>query len=261
MSSSRKFCGIVASRICGCTPRSAAVAGIDALTGLQPHHHAQPPVRAAIERALLAADERLRAERDRDVERPADVDAKESRRRDADDRVGDALDRQRLADDVRRARVARLPVAVADDRDRPVGSAAAAVVRVGERAAENRRHAEHVEEAAARPHAVDVLGLADCDRLNRPDDHAKAPSKSCWRSRICSQIGLVHESRAALAPVPRTARCCGLLDGQRAKHQAVEDGEDRRVGPNAERERQDRDNDCHDGRGLQRAERVSSDRS
>ena len=44
---------------------------------------------------------------------------KNSRRRDADDREGHALDRQRSADRVGGAAEAPLPEGVADDRDRP----------------------------------------------------------------------------------------------------------------------------------------------
>ena len=65
------------------------------LPGLQPDHGLEPPGRAAIEHALLAADERLGAERDRHLELPADLGAKELRRRDADDRERHALDGDR----------------------------------------------------------------------------------------------------------------------------------------------------------------------
>ncbi len=45
--------GSVAARICGCTLRSAAVAGVDRLAGPQPEHHAEPP-RASGRRAGFA---------------------------------------------------------------------------------------------------------------------------------------------------------------------------------------------------------------
>ena len=101
---------------------------LERLVGSQTDHHVQPPVRAAIERALLAANERLGAERDGDVERAPDVDAEEPGRRDADDRERHAFDHERPADDVRRAAEAPLPEGVADHRDRTIGSAAAPVI-------------------------------------------------------------------------------------------------------------------------------------
>ena len=49
-------------------------------------------------------------------------------------------------------------------------------------------------------------------RLNRVDDHAKDPAKRSARSRICSQIGFVHDIRRA--PLSSTmASCCGASTG------------------------------------------------
>ena len=51
------------------------------LSRREPREDPQPPVAAAIERALGAADDRLGAERHGDVEGAADFDAEEVRRR------------------------------------------------------------------------------------------------------------------------------------------------------------------------------------
>src|SRR5438132_13893690 len=84
--------GSVAARICGCTLRSAAVAAPTDWSGFSPHHQRQPPRRSAIEVRLLAAQERLAAERHRDVERASDFSAEQLRRRDADDCERHAID-------------------------------------------------------------------------------------------------------------------------------------------------------------------------
>ena len=98
------------------------------LSGRQPSDDRQPPVAAAIERALPAADDRLGAERRRDVEGAADLHAAEIALRDADDRERMAVERDRLADHVGAAAVFALPESVTQDRHRPVRSAAAPVV-------------------------------------------------------------------------------------------------------------------------------------
>ena len=60
-------------------PRAAApVACSTAVARLQAEHDVQPPGRAAVEDAVLAADQRLGADRDRDVERAADFGAEEA---------------------------------------------------------------------------------------------------------------------------------------------------------------------------------------
>jgi hypothetical protein len=134
--------------------------GVERLTGFQPRHHREPPRRASVEERFLAADERLVADRDRDVEGTTDFRAEEVGRRDADDRERDALDGERVPDRVSRAAETALPEAVADHRHRAVGPAAADIVGRRQRAAEHGRDAERVEHPAARPQAVDKLCLA-----------------------------------------------------------------------------------------------------
>jgi hypothetical protein len=234
-------------------PRRAAVAASNDWPGFV--RDVEPPVRPHVERALLATHERLRSDRDHDVERPSDVDAKEVGWRHADDRVGHAIDRQRLSDRICRATEPRLPEPVADDRNRPVRPAAARVVRLAERASEDRLHAEPLEETPARPDAVYVFGLR-CLREVQP---AIRP-----RERIVEEIAV----RAHLLP-DRVGPCVAplvsdteygetlrLFHRQRADQQAVENRENRRVRADAKREREDRDGG-DDRRGAQRAKRIA----
>ena len=71
------------------------------------------------------------------------------------------------------------------------------------------------------------------ERSNLWLDHANAPSKnSVSRVLISSQIGCDHD------PLRSSARAAGIAHRQRPQDQAVEDREQRRVGADAERERQ-----------------------
>jgi hypothetical protein len=230
--------------------------GLERLSRLPSHHDAQPPVRAAIERALAAANQRFGAERNGDVELPADFGTEELRRRDADDGVSHALDGQRLADRIGRAREAPLPEPVADHRDRSVGAAAPPVVVRSKRSAEDRRHAEDVEIRAARPdpvHHFRLAALRQVEPRRRPGQRSserllpvakRFPQRVRPRGRR-RRVALRHHHQLLRTP-----------DRERPQHQAVEDGEDCRVGADAEREREDGDR-RNDRRGRERAERVS----
>ena len=66
----------------------------------------------------------------------------------------------RLADHIGAAAVFALPESVTEDRDRPVRTAAAPIVVGGEQAADLRRDAERVEEAAADEESLRVARLA-----------------------------------------------------------------------------------------------------
>ena len=227
---------------------------VQSFTGLQPRHHRQPPRRPAIEVRLFPAEQRLAAERHGDVERPSDFRAEEFRRRDADDRERHAVDRDLLPDDVDRAAVFALPVRVADDGNRAVGTAAAPVVGVGERPAENRRHAEGLEVPSAGPHAVDVIGFT----ARRQIEPVAGPRRGA-REEIGSLPNLIPD-RIRPRVVGERPRVEGLderqplrfLDRQRAE--AVDQREDGRVRADAERERQ-RGDDRHDRGRAQRTKR------
>src|SRR5581483_6617525 len=113
----------------------------EALVRLHADHHAQPPRRAVVQRRLAPADERLRAEGEGHVERLANVEAEEIRRRHADDGERDAIQRDCAADGVRHATESLLPVAITDHRDGTVLTTAALIIASRQRTAEERRRA------------------------------------------------------------------------------------------------------------------------
>src|SRR6185369_16617231 len=125
------------------------------------------------ERRFLSAKQWLGADRDRDVEGPADVGAEEVRSGDADDRERDFVEVQPLSNGARRSAESALPEAVTDDRDRSVWPAASHVVGLGERAPNHRRHTKRFEHAAAGPDPVDELRLA----ARREIEARRAPGK------------------------------------------------------------------------------------
>ena len=161
---------------------------VDGLTRLDPHHDVEPPVRPPVERGFLSADKRLSAQRNHDIEGSPDISAKELRPCDADDRKGNPLDRQGAADDVCGAVEAPLPEVVADDGDRAVRAATAAIVRRCKRPPEDRGHAEHLEEPAARPDAVDEFGWAA-----RRDVEACRGPRECPVKRLLTVANLLPD--------------------------------------------------------------------
>jgi hypothetical protein len=218
-------------------------AGVNGLPRLQPYDDAQPPAGSPVEHALLAPNERLGSKGNRDIEGAPDFDSEKLGRRDADDRVRDALNRQRLPDDVGGAEIFRLPIAIADDGYRAVGSGAAAVVRLVKRPSENCRHPQHFKDSTARPEPVDVL----CLRVAREIEPGRRV-----RERALKQIlSLAYLFPDGIGPGVPSLSCpddhqpIGCLHRQRFQHQAVEDGEDSRVRADSERERQDRDERDH----------------
>src|SRR5687768_15992948 len=85
---------------------------------LQPAHQIDEPDCRLADRRLFAADQRLAADWNRDVERAPDFDAEEARGRDADDVELAAVERDPLSDRRAIAAVARLPEAVRQHRAR-----------------------------------------------------------------------------------------------------------------------------------------------
>ena len=99
-------------------------------------------------------NERLSAERQRDVEGAADLAAEEFGRRDAHDGEGDLFERQRPADGVGSAAETPLPERVADDRHRAVIPAATPIVVRRQRSTEDRRDAQRLEVRAVAAQAA-----------------------------------------------------------------------------------------------------------
>ncbi len=183
---------------------------------------------------------------------PADFRSHEPRRQDADDREGLALQRDRLADRVGRAAEALLPEVVADHRHGPVRAATACVVRLRERAADERLDAEDVEEPAACVGAVRELALA----AHRQVEARAAPGERAVEQLVLPIADLLPDRIRPRAAVDLD-EALGLVHGQRLVDEAVEDREERGIGAHAERERQHRD-DGDDGRGPQRAPGIAN---
>ena len=118
-----------------------------------------------------ATEERFGLDRKNDVERGADVEPEEARRRDADDRVGHSLDGQGPADRVRCAAEAPLPESMAYHGYWAVPPAATAVVAVVESPADRGRQAQHLEHFAGGPNRLgelELAGLRQAHAIRRP---------------------------------------------------------------------------------------------
>ena len=162
--------------------------------------------------------------------------AEERRRRDADDGERHAIERERPSDDAGFAAEAALPERVADDGDGAIRPAAALVVGGAEGAAEHRRHAEHVEESATRPHALDELGGAAARQIEArvgPGDGAIGP--------LVLPVAQLLPDRIGPRPVVEQHQALRLADRQRLQQDAVDEREDRAVGADAKGEGGDGD--------------------
>ena len=136
----------------------------------------------------------------------------------------------------------------------PVRTAAGPIVLVGERPAEDRRHAEHVEHRSAGPQAVDELALAARGQIEARARHRERATESRRAAGAIADLlprsGLVHAVRRP-ASSPRSTSCPGASTGSGPEQERVEHGEDGGIGADAEREREDR-HGRHDGRALER---------
>ena len=179
----------------------------------------------------------------------------EGSRHDAEDRVRHAVDLDPAADDRRVACQLALPDALADDDQRLCG---AAVGRGRERPAHERRHREDVEVVGRDARGRHALRLASRHR----DRRRIAPVTGHRRQRLALPIDVEEVGRreaavrirAAAARQPDDRPAVGV--GQRPQQNAVDDAEDGRVGADAEREGQDRD-DRKCRRAEQRANGVT----
>ena len=224
---------------------------------LQAAHHPQPPRRAVIE-GTGAADERRRRNRDRHVERAADLGAEERGRRDADDGERHAFDRDAAAEGGRRSSEAPLPEVVADHGDGPVGTQGAPIVLGGERASDDRLDPEHLEHAAACPqsgHLVALAGRGQVEALDAPGE--RAVEHGVIAQLLPDRIGPVAARTDAVGQRHREQhQAFGLGDRQRPEQQSVDDGEDGAVGADRQGEGHD-GHDRDDRRGGQRPQTVA----
>ena len=207
----------------------------------EPSEYGQPPVAAPIERALLAADDRLGAERRRDVEGAADLHAAEIALRDADDRERVSVELNRFADHVRAAAVFALPESITEDRDRPIRTAAAPIIVGREQAANLRRDAERVEEAAADEEPLRVARLAAGIQVEaRVAVGADADQHLLVIADVLPLRVGQRGVGAAYALEAENHQPIRLVDRQRLEDQRVDQREDRDVGADAEGQREQR---------------------
>jgi hypothetical protein len=207
---------------------------LDRFARPQPEHDAEPPRRSVIQCRFGAANERLRSNRDDHVDRAADVGAEEVLRHHTDDRQRDALDLNASADHVLGAAEPALPERMTDHRHRSCRSSTPGIVRLDDRPAADRGHAEDLEHAAADPRARHELGLATFGKV----EAAGAPGKSA-----IADLVFVRAQRFPnwIGPVAALEdREPGrIAHRQRFEHETVEDGKQRRVGADPQAQRQD----------------------
>jgi hypothetical protein len=195
-----------------------------------------------------------------DLRHVADVDPVESLLRDADDRERIVADDDLLADHVGIAGEARLPVAVADHGHRM--RAARHVILRRQHAAERGLHAEHVEERSRHQLARRALRAA----LNA---HGHGPVAAAEHTRehvvVIAEVDVVRIRERILIALPVAMKrslaleqhqLLRILHGQQAQQGLIDQREDRRVGAEAQRDREHRD-DGEDRRLAQRAQGIA----
>ena len=214
--------------------------------GREPADRGQPPV-AALLAARRIGDEIFGADRNGDVEGAADVDAEEAGRRDPGDLEAFSFDRDGLARRDFPSAELSLPEALADD-GRGCG-AAGRVVAGTQHPAADRADADGVEK---RPADVEALGIARLASGGEVDPFG-APDREL-RERLLFAADAVPLRRGQLWPAAREAsgsvtpawdadvvellRC---RDREAPEPHGVQELEDGGVGPDAERERENRD--------------------
>ena len=213
---------------------------------LRRHAVLQPP--DEIEEVTAAArGERLRVDRQRQEDLDALVVQVEARRHDADDPGRRAVDLHDAPDDVFAAAEVAPPGRVGNDGDVLRADGGVGLV---EQPAALRRDAQHVEQLRrhdGRVHPARTLGRAQVDRAGAVGADALERTVPFLELRPLRQG---HPE--AIEPEPRERagdehQPLGMGVAQRLEHHAVDDAEDRGVGADAQRERQNRH------RGIPRA--------
>ena len=204
--------------------------------------------------------ERGGAERQRDVERLADLEARERRRRHADDGDRPIEHGERTSDRVVAAAERRLPEPVADHGRR---AASTAIVAGSEQPSTRGNDAERAEEVAADPQAArpsrfraapdDELGVAPREhRRERALVRANQFPQGSGRFRVDAVVAAER-----LRPIgPDLGQLLRTRDGEAAQLDGVDEVKDRGVRADAERERENRD-DGEDRTALQQPQPVS----
>ena len=208
--------------------------GLDRLAGFEPGEDLEPPEGPTVELALADGLKAVdHADGHRHVVGASHRGPEEPGRGHPHDREGHAVQDEGPADHVGRAAVPPLPERVADDGHRALRTAAAAIVLGGEGPPQDRGNPQHVEEAAAGQDPLHELGLS---------------ARREVESGVAAGHGTVEEAVLALADLlpdgvrPGTAlqphELSRVAHGKGAQDQAVEEREDRRVGADAQGQRQ-----------------------
>ena len=174
---------------------------------------------------------------------------RESRWGHADDRVRRAFDRHRLANGVAAAPETLQPEAVAEDDH----SVMPRIVFVAaEPASENRPDAQHIEEAGADLGAVGADGRAAA-RYRQADvvDRGHARQHAILRAHVEEVRARHHRQRTARHLMEHADQSLGSFVGKRLEDDGVDHSENRRVGADAQRQRQQ----CDDREAGDRARR------
>ena len=172
----------------------------------------------------------------------------ESRRRDPDDLVRPSVHAQRPLDEGSVGRKSALPETVAHDDHRLL---ALLLFVQGKRSAEERLHAEQLEEARR-----DELAENAFRRVADQNGEASALYRGnvAERALMTADIAefgrgrpiLVFRHADASKPLPHHHETLGVRVGQRFENHSIQDAENRRVGADAQRQRDD-DDQAEDG--------------
>ena len=213
--------------------------------GTQAAHHAQPADVGTIEQRPPAVEARLHHERHPHVGRPAHRFPEETGRRHADDRDVLPLDDQARADDRRIAAKSPLPEGVAQHGHS--GVAGRLVVLWSEGPAHQRPHAQHRKKLTGNELHPGLFGPAD----GPGSADVQAREAVLRREHAREGIHLVADplEQRIGEILFLSARCDdveddelrGVLDRESREQDRVDEGEDGRVGADAQREREHRD--------------------
>jgi hypothetical protein len=205
----------------------------------------QPAHRTRVQQ-IVRRNCRLQRDRQPHLEIRADQRAPELLRRDADDLELPVVDDDRRPDRRRRAVEPPLPQTMTDDRHRR--AVRRLRFRVRKRAAQRRRHAEHVEIITGDERAEDLLGRPPVGGADVQTDRV-AGDQRLERLRAVAQVAIVGIRIAVgTASATLTANREELVlpdhTWQRVPQHTLHPAEDDRGGAHAERER-DRGRDRH----------------
>ncbi len=187
-------------------------------------------------------------------------DAEEIRPRDAEDRKWPAIQRHGAFQDIGSARELALPEGIADHGARR--AAARPVVVRGEGAAQHRLHTQHAEKTGAHEQTLGVVRFAAHGQVEPRGAPREDPRKGLLAVAKLFPL-TVSKAGAARGKPARAVGAFGVIDvrqilrpfhRQRTQSHRIHQLKDRRIGPNAERQRKHRN--CGESRIQQELPRA-----